>query len=352
MIEVDISNIWGSISLRDLLAIEKDVFDAHLTLTEENSPWLGLPTADPILLAEMGEEVRECSEILVVLGSDGFAEGLLDLFGHAEGLEILYVPSSFSEHYRSRLLRRLEGRPYSICLGGVTRFWDTLLLRELKWILERRYGTDEANARIHEDPFGLLVLAAGGMDVGRLLSGIREAAEEMDLRSYENPAWLYAAARHLLARNTGELLIYDDPDYAGLGNWWQQLFGSGVPVSLCQRLEPAFCGEHGLDTMLRFETEAGGAPITETAGDPGGVNFLSGRTLGQVTEEVWDGLLEADLDTGIPALTIQCPAPDAHTLGQLFWLFHLASALCRRMSNPDCAGLEEALLRHLGRPED
>ena len=34
MIQVDISNVWGQISLPDLLALEKEVFDAHDTLME------------------------------------------------------------------------------------------------------------------------------------------------------------------------------------------------------------------------------------------------------------------------------------------------------------------------------
>ena len=52
MIEVDISNIWGDVSLPDLLAIEKEVFDAHMKLTDRNGAgsdylgWLDLPVAE------------------------------------------------------------------------------------------------------------------------------------------------------------------------------------------------------------------------------------------------------------------------------------------------------------------
>ena len=35
MFEVDISNIWGEISLPDLLGLEKDVFDAHRAVAED-----------------------------------------------------------------------------------------------------------------------------------------------------------------------------------------------------------------------------------------------------------------------------------------------------------------------------
>ena len=49
MIKVDISNVWGQVSLPELLALEKEVFAAHNTLTEGNGPgndflgWLELP---------------------------------------------------------------------------------------------------------------------------------------------------------------------------------------------------------------------------------------------------------------------------------------------------------------------
>ena len=49
MIDVELSNIWGSVSLPDLLSGEKDLFDAHMQL-RTNSPdgpdflgWLNAP---------------------------------------------------------------------------------------------------------------------------------------------------------------------------------------------------------------------------------------------------------------------------------------------------------------------
>ena len=50
MIKVYISNVWGQLSLPDLLAIEKEVADAHMMLTEGTGAgndflgWLTLPT--------------------------------------------------------------------------------------------------------------------------------------------------------------------------------------------------------------------------------------------------------------------------------------------------------------------
>ena len=50
MINVDISNVWGELSLNDLLGLEKEVFAAHKTLIERKGAgseylgWLDLPT--------------------------------------------------------------------------------------------------------------------------------------------------------------------------------------------------------------------------------------------------------------------------------------------------------------------
>jgi glucose-6-phosphate isomerase len=52
MIQVDISNVWGQISLPDLLSLEKEVFDAHNMLTEGTGAgsdfrgWLNLPVRE------------------------------------------------------------------------------------------------------------------------------------------------------------------------------------------------------------------------------------------------------------------------------------------------------------------
>ena len=52
MITVDISGIWGDLSLPELLSAEKEVFDAHMLLTEKNGPgcdflgWVDLPVEE------------------------------------------------------------------------------------------------------------------------------------------------------------------------------------------------------------------------------------------------------------------------------------------------------------------
>ena len=44
-------------------------------------------------------------------------------------------------------------------------------------------------------------MAVAGIDPMEVLRGAKEAQQEYDLRSFENPVWLYTATRNLLYRN-------------------------------------------------------------------------------------------------------------------------------------------------------
>ena len=81
MIQVDISNVWGKLSLPDLLAVEKEVFAAHQTLAEGSGEgndflgWLELPTDQPteemIRIQAAAEKIRANSDVFVVIGIGG-----------------------------------------------------------------------------------------------------------------------------------------------------------------------------------------------------------------------------------------------------------------------------------------
>lgn len=353
MVEVDISNIWGELSLPELLGLERAVFDAHMALTEENHPLLALPGRQESQAAvEWAEEIRESSQILVVLGDRGFVQGALELLGTGGALTVIFAQGSFSGRNREKLLRRLEGKSFSLCLCGQECLWDSLLLRELKWILERRWGTDEAASRIHRDPFGLIALAAGGLDVISMQAGMEEAREEMDLRSYENPAWLYSAGRYLLGQKgrSAERLIYTEPDFGNLADWWGRCFGTAAPVAVSTLLPGQVNLGNGLDTLIRFGPEETGRTIGETVGDPGGVNFLAGRTLAQVEQNAWEALLEENLERDVPTLGIECGVREERTLGQLLYFCRLSAALGGKLSRSPEEDWEQPLRKWLGDP--
>ena len=172
MIKVDISNVWGQLSLPDLLATEKEVFDAHMTLTEGNGPgndflgWLDLPVSEPT--AEMrriqaaAQKIRNDSDVFVVIGIGGSYLGpraaieLLQGPNHNIGKgkgdpQIFFAGNGLSTRHWNELMRLLEGKDFSIAIiskSGTTTE-PAIATRALRWMLERKYGTDGAKKRTY-----------------------------------------------------------------------------------------------------------------------------------------------------------------------------------------------------------
>ena len=256
MINVDISNVWGELSLNDLLGLEKEVFSAHKTLIERKGPgsdylgWLDLPcfeaTDEMRRIVSAAKRIREHSEVFVVVGIGGSYLGpraAIELVkGQNHNLrgrdpQIFFAGNNLSTRAWQELCALLEGKDFSINIiskSGTTTE-PAIATRSLKWMLERKYGADEAKKRIFvtTDPakgalrqiateegyesfvippdvggrysvltaVGLLPLAVAGMDITELMFGAAAAQRDMASFSFENPAWLYAAARNLLYRS-------------------------------------------------------------------------------------------------------------------------------------------------------
>lgn len=431
MIKVDISNIWGEISLPDLLAQEKEIFDAHNLLTEgtgagsELRGWLELPvrmsTDELIRIRNVADRIRGNSDVLVVIGAGGsylgsraaieLLQGVHHNIGKGKGNpQIFFAGFSLSTRHWNELLRLLEGKDYSIAViskSGCT-LEPAIAMRALRWMLERKYGTDEARLRIYTvtDPAdgvlrqmseaagwesflipsdvgsrysvltaaGLLPMAVAGIDIMALVSGAADAKAEYDLRSFENPVWLYTAVRNLMHRQgkAVEILAGFDPGFRAFGSWWQHMFGQSegkegkglFPVCAEFTTDLHVFGQtlqqgrrNLFETMVRFDAPALKHIIGPDYNDPDGLNYLSGRTLDYVDEQAYLGTLNAHADGGVPVITVECGSLNAAGIGELFYFFQLSAAISAYMLgvNPfDQPGVEEFqrnMYELLGRPE-
>ncbi len=399
MIDVDISNIWGQLSLQDLLAMEQEVASAHAALMDgtgagsEFRDWLTLPTRE--VTQELGRilaaanKIRRDSDACVVVGIGASCLGpraAIELLQGQnrnltqEGPQIFFAGSSLSTRHWNELKKLLEGKDFSIIViskSGTTTE-SAIAFRGLRWLLERKYGTDEANRRIYAvtDPeqgalrqmaaeecwesfpippgagdrfsvltaAGLLPMAMAGIDVLGLMAGAAEARERYDLRSYENPVWLYAAVRNLLYRGGKaiELLVSFEPGFAMFGRWWQQLFGESegkegkglFPAtaeftadlhSLGQLIQE---GQRNLfETIVRFDPPAQGYVIGSDYKDLDHLNYLEGKTLDFVEEQACLGTITAHCDGGVPILTMDCGGLTEATVGELFYFLELSCAV-------------------------
>ena len=430
MIKVDISNVWGQISLPDLLAVEKEVFAAHQTLTEGNGAgtdflgWLDLPVASEteemrrIRLA--ADRIRSDSDVFIVVGIGGSYLGpraaieLLQGCNHNIGKgkgdpQIFFAGNTLSTRAWNELMRLLEGKDFSLAViskSGTTTE-PAIAFRGLKWMLERKYGTDGAKKRIYAitDPskgalrqmateegwetfvippdaggrysvltaVGLLPMAVAGIDIGKVMAGAWEAKEVYNLRSYENPVWLYAGVRNLLYRNGKciELLESFEPGFKMMGGWWQQLFGESegkdgkgiFPVtaeftadlhSLGQMIQQ---GERNIfETMVRFDAPEQTYTVGSDYKNLDGLNYLAGQTLDFVDEQAYLGTLAAHVDGNVPVITMDMGQLNEEKLGEMFYFFELCCGVSAYMlgvnpfNQPGVEFYKRNMFKLLGKP--
>ena len=430
MIKVDISNIWGELCLMDLLSMEAEVSQAHMTLTEgtgEGSDYLGwmdLPTERPgeemMRIQAAADKIRSNSDVLVVVGIGGsylgpraaieLLQGCNRNLGKGKGdPAILYAGNTLSTRAWQQLQKQLEGKDFSLVIvskSGTTTE-PAIAARALRWMLERKYGTDGARKRIYAitDPVdgglrqmaqeegwesfeipanvggrysvltavGLLPMAVAGLDIRAVMSGAWEAKQEYDLRSFENPAWLYAGVRNLLHRRGKEIEILEsfEPGFRMMGAWWQQLFGESegkdgkglFPAtaeftadlhSLGQLIQQG--KRNMLETMLRFEAPEYKTTIGGDVKDLDGLNYLEGKTLDFVDEQAFQGTLEAHVDGGVPVIVLETGPINEKTLGELFWFFQLACGISaytlgvNPFNQPGVEAYKANMFRLLGKP--
>ena len=430
MIRVDISNIWGEVCLQDLLGVEKEIFDAHLALSEGTGEgrdflgWMDLPVWEPTRelrrIQRAANRIREESEVCVVVGIGGSYLGsraaieLLQGPNHNMGKgkgdpQIYFAGNSLSTRHWNELNRLLEGRDFSVIViskSGTTTE-PALAFRGLRWMLERRYGTDGANERIYAitDPnrgalrqmaqesgwnllpipsnvggrfsvltaVGLLPMAVAGIDIMAIMKGAAQAKADYDLRSFENPVWLYAAVRNLLYRKGKKIELFEsfEPGFKMFGGWWQQLFGESegkdgkglFPAtaeltadlhSLGQLIQE---GERNLfETMVRFDPPQRQMTVMWDLKDLDGLNYLDGKTLDFVDEQAYLGTVEAHVDGGVPVVTMDCGALDEAKVGELFYFLELACAISAYVlgvnpfNQPGVEAYKQNMFALLGKP--
>ena len=430
MIKVDISNVWGQLSLPNLLSAEKEVFEAHQKLTEGSGEgndflgWLELPveqeTDEIRRIRAAAQRIRESSDVFVVIGIGGsylgpraaieLMQGANHNIGKGKGNpQIYYAGNGLSTRAWNELQRLLEGKDFSIAIiskSGTTTE-PAIATRALRWMLERKYGTEGAKKRTYAitDPckgalrqmateegwetfvippdvggrysvltaVGLLPMAVAGIDPMEVMRGAAQAKKDYDIRSFENPVWLYAAIRNLLYRNGKAIEILEsfEPGFKMMGGWWQQLFGESegkdgkgiFPVSaeftadlhsLGQMIQQ---GERNIfETMVRFDAPQQKAVVGGDYKNLDGLNYLEGKTLDFVDQQAFLGTLAAHVDGGVPVITMDMGELTNEKLGEMFYFFELSCGVSAYMlgvnpfNQPGVEFYKRNMFKLLGKP--
>ena len=418
------------ISEDEFAAIYPQVAAAHEQLEAKTGPgndflgWMYLPRdydkEEFGRIQAAAQKIRSDSDVLVVAGIGGsylgpraaieLLQGANHNIGKGKGNpQIFYAGNGLSTRGWNELQRLLEGKDFSIAIiskSGTTTE-PAIATRALRWMLERKYGTEGARKRTYAitDPVkgalrqmaeeegwetfvippnvggrysvltavGLLPMAVAGIDPMEVMAGAVQAKKDYDVRSFENPVWLYAATRNLLYRHGKAIEILEsfEPSFKMMGGWWQQLFGESegkdgkgiFPVSaeltadlhsLGQMIQQ---GERNIfETMVRFDAPENKMVIGGDYKNLDGLNYLEGKTLDFVDEQAFRGTLAAHVDGGVPVITVDMGQLDARKLGELFYFFELSCGISAYMlgvnpfNQPGVEFYKRNMFKLLGKP--
>jgi glucose-6-phosphate isomerase len=381
--------------------------------------WLDLPAEiDDTHLSALEQAARRAgsdSEVVVVIGIGGSylgARAILDAVGPRPGApELLFAGTSLGAGALQRVVQGLEGRDFRLCVisKSGTTLEPAVAFRILRHLLEERYGSEAAGARITVvtdaergalrkqadaagweswvipsdvggrfsvlTPVGLWPLAVAGVDVRALVGGaaaMREACLTGDLHA--NPAHLYAATRYALYEQgfTTEVLASFDPSLRTVGEWWKQLYGESegkggrgiFPASTVYTTDLHSLGQYVqdgrrnlLETFMVVREDAPEVTVPADRGDGGdGLDYLVGTPVDEINHKAFLGTRAAHVEGGVPCLTLEMDRVSATSIGALLYLFEKAVAVSGRLlgvnpfDQPGVEAYKREMFRLLGKP--
>lgn len=295
--------------------------------------------------------------------------------------QIYFAGNNMSPKYMLDLMEVLQDKEIyvNIISKSGTTTEPAIAFRILKSYLEEKYGKEEAKNRIiattdkakgalktlanNEEyetfvisddiggrysvltPVGLLPLAVAGIDIDSLMRGAHEGAihyKNPNLK--ENKCYQYAVARQILQRKGKdiEILVNYEPGLQYLGEWWKQLYGESegkdgkgiFPASVNFTADLHSMGQliqdgkrNLFETSIVIENSKEDIEITYDEKDLDGLNYLEGKTIGDVNRKAFEGTLLAHLEGNVPNFIISLPEFNEFNLGKLLYFFEKACAI-------------------------
>ena len=220
---------------------------------------------------------------------------------------------------------------------------------------------------------GLLPMAVAGIDVEKVIDCAIAEFKALDLRSPENPAWQYAAARQNLYGKgfDTEILGCYEPSFRSMAEWWKQLYGESegkdgkgiFPASVEFTADLHSMGQYIqagrrslMESVVRFDHSRTAFLFPNDAQNADGLNYLAGRDIAEIANIAADAVRDAHVTGGVPNMVIHVEKRDEAGFASLVCFFELACAISGYMSrvNPfDQPGVEaykKNMFRMLGKP--
>ena len=422
MVKVDLSGAAGFFTAAGpdypLAGLAHETLSAKSGLGADFTGWAELPcqiqqTELPAIV-ETAKKIRSRSGALVVIGIGGSylgARGAIALLRPLPGKNdprVFFAGNGLSPDALCDVLRQLGDTDFDVNVisKSGTTLEPAVAFRIFRELLEKKYG-DKANEHIFAttdahrgilkslaeangwpcfvvpddvggrfsvlSAVGLLPMAVAGIDVERVISAAIREFEELDLRTSENPAWQYAAARQNLYGKgyNVELLACYEPSFRFMAEWWKQLFGESegkdgkgiFPASVEFTADLHSMGQYIqqgprnlMETVVRFTKARDAYPVPFEADNADGLNYIAGRDLAEVSRIAADAVRQAHIEGGVPNLVVEVEERNEEGFAALVCFFELACAISGYMSgvNPfDQPGVEaykKNMFRMLGKP--
>lgn len=377
--------------------------------------WLDLPRAprqDIEAIEDRAKRIQDESDRLVVIGIGGSylgAKAVIEALPAEAAFPVIFAGVNLSPEYHERILAELEGSRFALCVisKSGTTLEPAIAFRLFRKKLVERFGERDARKRIVAvtdresgvlrqmakregyasfpipanvggrfsvlSAVGLLPCAAAGIPIREMLEGAADSLARHTRYDPRNEAMRYAAVRYALHRAGAaiEILSTFHPELASFAEWWKQLAGesegkSGAglfPASAVMSTDLHSLGQYLQDGSRRMmETFLAAEPHSDLAVEPDaenldGLDYLAGRSLGEVNRMALEGTREAHASGGIPVLTIRTGRLTPDTVGALVVFFEIAISISARLLgvNPfDQPGVEEYKRRMftlLGKPK-
>ena len=397
---------------------------AHKTLAEGSglgadfTGWLGLPQRikdtelDAIVAA--AEKIRGRSQALVAIGIGGSylgAKGAIELLKPRPGKgdpRVFFMGNTLSVDAVNETIEALGDMDFDVNVisKSGTTLEPAVSFRIFRELLVKKYG-DKADEHIFAttdarrgvlksladkngwpcfvvpddvggrfsvlSAVGLLPMAVAGIDVRKVIDAAIKEFKALNVRSPENPAWQYAAARqHLYGKGYGvEILGCYEPSFRFMAEWWKQLYGESegkdgkgiFPASVEYTADLHSMGQfiqEGprmlMESVVRFAKARSGYEVPFDEADGDGLNYIAGRDLNEVCRIAADAVKEAHISGGVPNIVIEAGARDEEGFAALVCFFEFACAISGYMSGvnpfnqPGVEAYKKNMFRMLGKP--
>lgn len=343
-------------------------------------------------IKKAAKKIREQADVLLVCGIGGSylgARAAIEFINgpyYQDDLEIIYVGNTFSSTEIVRIMKYIEGK--EVACNVISKSGSTtetaLAFRIIRQYIEDQYGQEEAKSRIYVTTdkergllrplvnevgyesfvipddiggrfsvitaVGLLPIAAAGIDIDALMTGVQDAYKAFTIEDIEhNDAYKYGLLRRLLQEQGKdvELFVTYESHLSFVAEWLKQLDGESegkegkglLPHSVTNSTDLHSMGQFVqegnkilFETVLMTQNPLEDMAFPSDADNKDQMEYLAGKSVHWVNQQAMLGTLEAHTqEGGVPNIILELKDNSPYTFGYMVYFFFMTLAMSAYM---------------------